>query len=177
MSTLTSDTLTKIFAAHAPLFSIHQYPDYHATVDGRIFSMRTGRYLKPIKMGRYLGVQIKDEHDRLVKRYVHRLVLEIFAGPCPEGMEARHLNGDRHDNRRVNLQWGTKAENAADKIAHGTSGRGERNPMARLTAVAVEEIRRRAASGEVQRSLAREYGVSPMTVSRAVRGESWGGAR
>lgn len=30
---------------------------------------------------------------------VHRLVLEAFVGPCPPGMECRHLDGDR---KRVN---------------------------------------------------------------------------
>jgi hypothetical protein len=52
---------------------------------------------------------------------VHQLVLEAFVGPCPEGMEALHGNGVRHDNRRINLRWGTPAENAADRVRHGTT--------------------------------------------------------
>lgn len=51
---------------------------------------------------------------------VHRLVLEAFVGPCPEGMETRHLNGDRVDNRLENLTWGTPFENAMDRQLHGT---------------------------------------------------------
>lgn len=53
-------------------------------------------------------------------RYVHRLVLEAFVGPCPPGMECRHLNGDSGDNHLRNLQWGTPSENQFDKVRHGT---------------------------------------------------------
>jgi hypothetical protein len=63
---------------------------------------------------------------------VHRLVLAAFAGPCPEGQEARHLDGDASNNRWApgneaetmaaggNLMWGTHTENIADKRRHGT---------------------------------------------------------
>lgn len=54
------------------------------------------------------------------RRYVHQLVLEAFAGPCPRGLECRHLDGDAANNALSNLQWGTASENQRDRIAHGT---------------------------------------------------------
>jgi hypothetical protein len=59
--------------------------------------------------------------------YVHRLVLDAFVGPCPEGMEARHLNGNSMDNRLENLAWSTHAVNMADKFRHGTVARGSKS--------------------------------------------------
>lgn len=50
---------------------------------------------------------------------VHRLVLLAFVGPCPEGMEVRHLNGVPADNRLTNLRYGTSLENKMDIIRHG----------------------------------------------------------
>lgn len=50
---------------------------------------------------------------------VHQLVAAAFFGPRPEGAEIRHLNGDRTDCRLGNLLYGTRAENAADTLAHG----------------------------------------------------------
>ena len=47
---------------------------------------------------------------------VHRMVLEAFVGPCPEGMQCRHLNDVKNDNRLNNLAWGTRKENSADAI-------------------------------------------------------------
>lgn len=51
---------------------------------------------------------------------IHRLVLQAFVGPEPEGMEACHNNGDHTDNRLENLRWDTKRSNMLDKRAHGT---------------------------------------------------------
>lgn len=51
---------------------------------------------------------------------VHKLVAEAFLGPCPEGMEVLHNNGNHLDNRAANMRYGTHLENMHDAIAHGT---------------------------------------------------------
>lgn len=51
---------------------------------------------------------------------IHRLVLEAFVGPRPEGLEGCHWNGDPTDNRLVNLRWDTRKANSADSVRHGT---------------------------------------------------------
>ena len=149
------------------------YPGYLATIDGRVYSARKRRMMKPIQLGKYVGLQVIHREHGPVKRYLHRLLLEMWTGVVPHGMQACHNNGDRYDNRISNLRWDTPAANHADKVAHGTSGHGEQNPMAKLTRHKVSIIRNRVANGETQRSLCAEYGVSPMTISRAVRGETW----
>lgn len=40
-------------------------------------------------------------------------------GPCPDGMEACHNNGDQLDNRIENLRWDTHSANIYDQVAHG----------------------------------------------------------
>jgi hypothetical protein len=155
------------------MYGSGEYPGYWVTLDGRIWSDRTSKFLSPIKMGEYLGVQIKDRSNRLVKRYMHRLILEIMTGHIPEGMHACHNNGNRKDNRYKNLRWASPMENNADKRAHGTVSCGERNPMSKLTWEIVEEIRILHSLGAVQRNLCKQYGVSPMTISRVVRNQLW----
>jgi hypothetical protein len=51
---------------------------------------------------------------------VHRLIGEAFLGPLPEGLETRHLDGDRTNCRSSNLKYGTRSENKMDQIKHGT---------------------------------------------------------
>lgn len=87
-------------------------------------------------------------------------------GPCntPACMNYRHLS------------WGTPTENNLDMHRDGTAPVGERNPMARLTAADVLAMRVAYANGVPQRALAKQYGVSIMTVNRAIRAESWAAA-
>lgn len=66
--------------------------------------------------------------------YVHRLVLEAFVGPCPEGMEARHFpDRDPTNNCVWNLGWGTHTQNMADREQHGTKLEGGNHPSTKLT--------------------------------------------
>lgn len=60
-------------------------------------------------------------HDgRQVTFHVHRLVMAAFSPAPAAGLEVRHLNGDRADNRLANLAWGTHIDNMRDQRAHGT---------------------------------------------------------
>lgn len=68
----------------------------------------------------YLSVSLSRNNSD-VRRYVHRLVLEAFVGPAPEGMEACHGNAKRHDNRLSNLRWDTRVENCKDTKLAGNS--------------------------------------------------------
>lgn len=78
--------------------------------------------------GRVLAQRTNEDGYRMValyrntKRYtrlVHRVVLEAFVGPCPPGMETRHLNNDPADNRLENITWGTPSENNLDTVRAG----------------------------------------------------------
>lgn len=126
----------------------------------------------------------RDKPKTCTKR-LHRAVLEMHVGPCPTGMECRHLNGDSLDNRLGNLAWGTPSENSKDAIRHGNRpmlfragepclhNRGERNGSARLKASDIPEIRRLAAEGATWMSLATRYGVSHAAIYKIVNRLSW----
>ena len=59
--------------------------------------------------------------NRYTTRTVHSLVAEAFIGPCSEGMEVRHRNGDTANSSLSNLTYGTHADNMQDAIRHGTN--------------------------------------------------------
>jgi hypothetical protein len=52
---------------------------------------------------------------------VHRLVLEAFVGPCPEGMQGCHRDDDPANNRLDNLEWGTPKQNQSQSHERGRS--------------------------------------------------------
>lgn len=66
----------------------------------------------------YLAIVLHKGGDTKTK-YVHRLVLESFTGPAPEGMECLHIDGDKTNNHLDNLRWGTRQENILDIVRHG----------------------------------------------------------
>ena len=148
---------------------------YWVTTGGDVLSkgLRPLQKLKPAKdRCGYLRVDIYRSKNRT--RKVHRLVLEAFVGPCPEGWLCRHLNGVRDDNRLSNLRWGTVAENRRDMERHGTVPRGEKNPIAKLTSANVRKIRRLLSEGRSSPSIAADFGVSSSCVDEAGNGRSWG---
>ncbi len=131
---------------------------------GRVLKQATNRY-------GYLTVFLQRKGVRFF-RTVHQLVLEAFSGPCPDGMECRHLDGSRTSNGIENLEWCSHAKNQRDMILHGTVACGERHPNAKLTEADVRQIFRLIFKGETQQAIADQFGVRQNTISRIAAGKS-----
>jgi len=123
----------------------------------------------------YPRINLYQERSKHFVRKIHQLVLEAFVGPCPEGMEARHLNGNKLDNRLANLTWGTRLENMRDRKEQGGYDlRGEKHPSNKLTDKQVIEIRKMHASGKLtHRAIANKYNVCRSTITCILRGKTW----
>ena len=89
---------------------------------------------------------------------VYILVARAFLGPCPVGQQACHWDGKPTNSRLENLRYDTPKGNKADDIRNGTRLFGERNPLAKLTAEDVREIRQ-VGEGRSLREHAEIYGV------------------
>lgn len=112
---------------------------------------------------RILGGQISHGYRRVYigrsGRSVHRLVLEAFVGPCPDGYECAHLDGTRLNNVVANLKWVTRTENMRHKNPHGTAPHGERCGASKLTAEQVCAMRKAYADGEWPKALKARFGI------------------
>jgi hypothetical protein len=135
--------------------------------------LNTPRKLKPTKnRDGYPQVVLYRDGERFT-RTIHRLVLETFVGPRPEGMQGCHNDGIKINNRLGNLRYDTPQNNGADKKLHGTMVCGEKHGRAKLIADKVLEIRRLSVLGEIQRTIANKFGITQATVSDIVRGKIW----
>jgi len=149
-------------------YEVSDYGRVRRLTPGR--GTRAGRILKasPDAWG-YPRVALSRSGEVKYEK-AHRLVLLAFVGPCPVGMEARHLNGDRADPSLSNLAWGTPKENSADTDRHGTRVVGERHYQAKLTSAMVLAMRR----GELSAAEAADRsGVNPRTSRSAKSGDAW----
>jgi len=159
---------------------VPDFPGYAVSNDGRVRSTKTHgrrRYRDQLSYemaitpdsGGYLGVKLCSGGK--VKRFaVHVLVLTVFSGQKPLGMEGRHKNGNKLDNRAENLEWTTRKINAGDRILHGTQVRGETTGTAKLTRENVEEILRSTRSIS---ALARHYQVGRTAIRRVKLRQTW----
>jgi hypothetical protein len=101
---------------------------YEVSNLGRVKSLRRGnpklRRLVPDKDG-YLRVSLGSRGQPERGNYsVHGLVLEAFHGPCPDGCEADHRDGDRSNNKLSNLRWLSRERN----VELRNVAKGKRNP-------------------------------------------------
>ena len=158
---------------------IQGYDGYEVSSLGCVRSWRKlgARHAPPMsprlkKQSTCVGGYLRVSLGREVK-LVHRLVLEAFVGPAPEGMQCRHLNGTASDNRLVNLSWATPVDNNADKIAHGTHQAGTKNGRAKLSDSDVRAMRALRERGESFAKLGKKFGVSNQTAFGICKGKNW----
>ena len=159
---------------------IERFPSYEISEDGEVRRSVQSRGAVAGKIIRWhlqTSTGYPDVRLRLAgKTYsmcVHRLMAETFLGPRPTGHQVRHLDGDKSNCKRGNLAYGTVVDNAQDKVRHGRSSCGEKNPKAKLTAEGAEAVRAAKASGESAKEIAARLGLNPSTVHRIATGKYW----
>jgi predicted XRE-type DNA-binding protein len=157
---------------------VPEFPGYRVGTDGSAWRLKSNGQWKQLHGRRhkkgYRVVTLRRAgvaYDRLV----HRLILECFVGPCPDGKEACHDPDPRRDNNALtNLRWDTPKANQADRKKHGTSNEGERHGLAKLTEEQVRLIVSLCEQGEIgQRQIGDLFGVSSGTVNQIWTGRRW----
>lgn len=137
--------------------------------------VRGGKVLTPTahyKNG-YLSVGLKA-NGVSKRKLVHRLVLEAFVGPCPEGMEACHGPAGKHDNSLSNLAWDTHLQNTGpDRTRDRKQTSGEKMWKAKHSWEQVCAVRRLLAEGRRNIDIASLLGVEPSFVRDVKAGKSW----
>ncbi len=157
--------------------TIPNFPNYSITKTGHVWSHNINKYLIPWKTQGYYCVSLCDK-GKITKYYIHRLVLDIFVGVCPDGMECRHLDGNKLNNSFSNLQWGTRSENTKDRIRHGVwknpTKCGELNWNSKLSETDVRFIYNTYWNSDcTQTALANKFKVYVSTISFIVKKKTW----
>ncbi len=136
-----------------------------------------GKVLTPIVTGKgYTSIDFSICNKRM-RAQVHRVVATAFLGSQPLGKPVvDHLNFKRADNRAVNLEWVSYAENNARVRRAGRYApnpvRGEQHPRSKLTEGDVRQILR-LYGRESQRAIARRFGISKTVIRLIHQRKSW----
>ena len=135
-----------------------------------------GRILRPAVYSHGYPQIVLSLKGVRTNRMVHRLVVEAFLGPCPQGLEVNHLDGCKTNNQVGNLEYVTRSKNHLHAFQLGLreTPKGEDRRDAKLTDKKVRWIRKQYATGSaLQRELAKKLGVSRQLVGDVLSGRIW----
>jgi hypothetical protein len=150
---------------------------YSVDIKSRWGTTATWHY--PEMLMRLVVRHIRNNYSRVVvglagkQRYVHRLVLEAFVGPCPCEQEVCHWDGDAKNNHLSNLRYGSRHDNHEDSRRHGTLAIGSKSGTASInerTAEAIFAARQRGATYAI---IMRRFKVSKTVVCFICTGRAW----
>ena len=95
------------------------YPNYFLTKHGQIYSGHFRKFLYPTIISGYYIANLINKEGKQVNVKVHRLICYNFSKIIPKDYEklfVNHINGDKLDNRIINLEYTTCTENTIHAI-------------------------------------------------------------
>lgn len=134
---------------------------------------KAGKILKSALRSGYPFVQLCLGGKR-VNASIHRIVAEVFIGPCPDGYCVNHKDADRTNSRASNLEYVTQSENVSHAYGLGLrDARGSGNGQAILTEQDVIAIKLGCTKRGDAVVFARQLGVSETTIRDIIKGRTW----
>jgi len=158
-----------------------QHPIYkHLLISktGEIYSTKTNKYLKVFKhKNGYLvfSTKLNGRASPGILLRVHRLVAETYVDNSENKPFVNHLNGNKLDNNKENLQWVTAKENSQHAWDTGLCKQIPRNEnkLSKITTEQLETIRALYIPHHKTyglRALAKQFKVAHSTLSRLLLG-------
>lgn len=166
--------------AHYNRFRAHGDPCGGATSWGaagrwlRDHSSHTGSECLMWPYSRYSDGYGQVRHAGQATKASRAMCIIAHGEPPRDGMEAAHSCGNGHLGcvNPMHLRWDSPKGNCADRVAHGTENRGNRQWNCRLSEDKVRAIRSLHGK-KLQREIAVMFGVSRMTVTDIINRKTW----
>jgi hypothetical protein len=142
------------------------FPRYQASAAGHIRSIASGKWhvlqLTPHSKTGYLAVSPRVD-GKYITRSVHRLIASAFLGEA-QGRDVNHINGNKHDNRLVNLEYLSRGDNHRHAYRSGL-----RDPVGMKLTHEQQRTILALKGTTTQVALARQFGVKRGTISSIFR--------
>ncbi|AKC07195.1 hypothetical protein AtA6_11190 [Agrobacterium tumefaciens] len=118
---------------------------------------------------------LRDPKEGHRLRNVHRMACERVHGPAPSPLhDAAHSCGRGHEACVAinHIRWATKAENADDRVEHGTHNRGGKHPLSHVDDDTAKRILSLKGTNPA-RIIAESFGVSKAVVHGIWSPQRW----
>ena len=142
---------------------VHQvYTDYLIGPDGSVWRKDNGMEMSQhVTKSGYVDIVLTHEGKRY-HRYLHRLVAQVYVPNLNGYPEVNHLDGDKLNNKSVNLEWTTRKANQR----HAATVLGKWKSLSKDQEFEALYIR---SAGVDQATIARKFNVSQSTISKLCR--------
>jgi hypothetical protein len=121
----------------------------------------------------YLKV-ILSKHNSQKTFRVHTLVCKAFLNNPENKRDINHINGNKTDNRLINLEYNTRSENMKHCFRIGLNcHKGQNHNQSKLNEKDVLDIRSEKYKGFKIKDIAFIYGVKPCTISNIIAKRIW----
>ena len=91
---------------------ITNYPNYLITLTGKVFSLKTMKFLKLSLQNGYNVVNLTKENSKQKVELVHRLIANAYIKNIYNKPHINHIDGNKSNNSIFNLEWCTPQENS-----------------------------------------------------------------
>jgi hypothetical protein len=106
---------------------IENYPDYYISLTGKVFSLKTMKFLKPSKSIGYGVVNLTNPNKKQKTELVHRLIALAYIPNPNNKPHINHIDGNKGNNNIFNLEWCTPKENMVHAWGMGLNHITERH--------------------------------------------------
>ena len=153
---------------------IQGFEFYVVTTSGRVFSIRSGKFLLPdIAEKGYKRVTLFKDNRRS-RFLVHRLVAITFIEKIPGKNIVNHIDGNPENNDVQNLEWVTAKENVIKSlIKYTTRNQGELSNLSILTEERVDAIRCLLKNDFSIHKISRIFKISRSCIEKIKNRVSW----
>jgi hypothetical protein len=154
---------------------------YSVTEDGKVWSHKSNKFLKPILCNNYFSVNLCKPGKKIKLKRVHRIVAEAYLENPENKPQINHIDANKLNNAVSNLEWVTVSENI--RHAHNlgiyknailranAASQKVRSANKKLPDIVVKMLRDiYRITGKSTAKLARAYGVSQATMYNAIMG-------
>lgn len=153
------------------------FPNYKINNLGQVLNIKRNKILKIDKSnGRgYCNITLY-KNGKAYRKVIHRLVAETFI-PNPENKpQVNHIDGNKHNNCKENLEWVTQSENMIHAFKTGLEIHGMKNKKHSLESK--EKMRKKIIcieTGEIYNGLIQAeelLNISSKQISKCLRNKS-----
>lgn len=136
-----------------------------------------GRIVRPSFVKNGYGIVILQNCGKKKTTRIHRLVAEAFIGPCPDGLQVNHKDGNKRNNLASNLEYVDRVGNmqhaAKMGLLKGPGTRGTGHAGTKLTEQNVLDIRSYLAKGFTVKQAAAFFSIGESCVAHIKFRRTW----